>query len=226
MPPIRSFKNNNMLLFDQALGPLGYKRLKRDVYRATWSTSIEHFIYVTNFGPQASRVAMTCGMRQLSAEKFSLHCLRTFGGHAYSAMRNNLSFDCMMQLPIGRLAGWGMHGSLTIGDFSPDQIVEKVRRDTGAFAIPHIQNIKLEADLYREFTVRIDTWPIHSRNDAALAAQIAYLGFTIGMSKETIVQELEKLSTDIERSLAGEMGLEDYINLLSDREFVLYGTVH
>jgi hypothetical protein len=90
------------------LSELGYVRLKRLTYKASWSsTDVEHLLFASLFGG-GNYFLCDFGIRNLGAEQFALECLKLFSAPA-SVMS---ALTLAMTVPIGFLWENGPDGLL------------------------------------------------------------------------------------------------------------------
>ena len=89
------------------LAELGYRRLKKLTYKASWSlTDVEHFLFFSLYGG-SNYFYCYFGIRNPAAERVALECLKLFGGSIFQDLRFNPRYGCCMQFSLGGLAGWG-----------------------------------------------------------------------------------------------------------------------
>jgi hypothetical protein len=184
------------------LAELGYLRLKKQVYRASWSsTDVEHFLFLSLYG---GGNYFTCefGLRNAAAERFAVECLRLFGGPVFRDVRFDPRFDCRMRFSLGALAGWPSRSSLLITAMSDAALNDKIKSDIRDLLFPVVRSVLCAADLF-SFLIRDDE---SSRwltvNGAVRAAKIVYLGRQLGL--QTI--ELEAMLQPFLQEIGANIG--------------------
>src|SRR5260370_33565307 len=92
---------------DDALAAVGYRRRKRLVYQAQWSTlEVEHFIYFTLYGKSKALLTARFGLRNPHADAFSVNCVRVHGGDLFSKTlepNERIGTSCRMSFEFARL---------------------------------------------------------------------------------------------------------------------------
>ena len=113
-----------------ALAQVGYRRVRRHIYRAEWSTEIEHFIYFQLYGTPKEFLAAEFGLRNKECQSFALRSLQTYGDLVHRLIRHDARTDCFMRFSLGRLAGsWGMPAALTMSAMSGSVLARTIRDD-------------------------------------------------------------------------------------------------
>ena len=83
------------------LSELGYVRLKRLAYKASWnSIDVEHFLFASLFGG-GNYFVCDFGIRNPGAEQFGLECLKLFGGPLFHDVRNSRRAGCLLGATAG-----------------------------------------------------------------------------------------------------------------------------
>ena len=165
------------------LSELGYVRLKRLTYRASWSsTDIEHFLFgsVLRGGD-----GFLCdfGIRNPEAEQFALECLKLFSAPPLREVRFNPRYDCSNLFPLGKWAGWSIGWTLTISEFSETAFADKVKGDVERLLLPVVRSILSPADLFSILSKNIEpcSW-VTLAGGPLRAAQVVYLGRQLGVT--------------------------------------------
>jgi hypothetical protein len=155
-----------------ALANIGYRRLQPDVYRADWSTEVEHFIYLDLYGTPKEFLAVDFGMRSTESERFALQSFQKYGPSFAQRLWQDERIDCYMRFPLGLLVGdWGMRWSLTISAMSGQSLAAKVRRDIEHKLFPIIRKVTDLEQLASFLLQDVDPW-IWARSNGALRAAI------------------------------------------------------
>jgi len=194
------------MVFDErsmtpGLAELGYLRLKKRTYKASWSsTDVEHFLFFSLYG---GGNYFTCdfGLRNPAAERFAVDCLRLFAGPIFQDVRFDPRFDCHMRFSLGMLAGWPSRSSLVLSKMSETALADKVKYDISNVLFPVVRSVLSAADLF-SFLMRDDESSRWLRVSGAIrAAMIVYLGRRMGISTSELNAMLQSHLKDIAGSL-------------------------
>jgi hypothetical protein len=168
-----------------ALAEAGYRRVRRHVYRAEWSTEVEHFIYFQLYGTPKDYLGADFGIRNKQAEIFAIRSLQAYGGPLERLLRPDYRNGCFMRFPLSD-ESWGLRSSLTISSMSGPALARKVRDDIVQKLFPVIRDVTtldrfLSLLLTDAEPVR---WPYS--NGALRAAIIVHLAQRLGMRPREI----------------------------------------
>src|SRR5262245_13009858 len=123
------------------LAELGYLRLRRLTYKASWSsTDVEHFLFFSLYGG-GNYFYCDFGIRNPPAEQFAVECLRLFGGSLFQDVRFDPRYGCHMQFSLGMWAGWPTRSSLVVSKMSPAALADKVQSDVRDTLFPVIRSV-------------------------------------------------------------------------------------
>jgi len=185
------------------LAELGYLRLKRLTYKASWSsTDVEHFLFFFLFSG-GYYFACHFGIRNLAAERFAIGCLKSFGGPLFQTMRFDPRFGCHMRFSLGGLAGWGPRWSLKPSDMSEAALADKVKCDVRDLVLPAIRSVLSPAALFSLLIEDAEPCRWLGVSGAIRAAMIVYLGRRMGMQTSELDVTLQPYSKHITGSLGG-----------------------
>src|ERR1041385_656742 len=142
----RNVRNAEPQMYDEAslinaLADLGYRRLKRHIYRAEWSTEVEHFLYFRLHGRPADLLMADAGIRTKESESFAIRSIQTYGAQAYQLIRHDERSDCFMRFDLGGFASWGMGNSLFVSSMPGRALAAKIKRDVEKTLFPVIRNV-------------------------------------------------------------------------------------
>jgi len=186
------------------LAELGYLRLKKRTYKASWSsTDVEHFLFFSLYG---GGNYFTCyfGIRNPPAQRFALECLKLYGGSLFQTVRFDHRYSCSMRFSLGGLAGWGPQWSLTISDMSEAALADKVKCDVRDLLFPVVRSILAPADLFSLLIKDVEPCRWLGVSGAIRAAMIVYLGRRMGIQ----TSELESMLQPYLKDIAGSVGRE------------------
>lgn len=194
------------------LAHLRYVRLSEGVLRATWSTEdVEHFFYFWRHGAVKQLLTADYGFRNVAAERFSRGCVRRYGGPVYQVLRDKLDSDCSMRFSLGSLAGWAPRSSLSMENFTVEEIGEKMKADAAAHLLPLIQKITSLSELIKALISCDEPFSWKRTNGAIRAAQIVVLGIKLGLVSKDVMQILEPMEREIAVSLDRRASIREYI---------------
>jgi len=183
------------------LAELGYLRLKKRTYKASWSSEdVEHFLFLSL---HSGRHYFTCdfGIRNPPAERFALECLKLHGGPFFQTIRFDPRYGCSMRFSLGRLAGWGFRSTLTISDMSEEALADKVKSDVRDLLCPVVRSILAPADLFSLLVKNVEPCRWLGVSGALRAAMIAYLGRRMGIETSELESMLQPYLRDITGSV-------------------------
>jgi hypothetical protein len=181
------------------LAELGYRRLKKRTYKASWSSpDVEHFLFSSL---HAGRRRFSCdfGIRNPPAEQFALECVKLYGGPAFQSIRFEPRDGCSMRFSLGGLARWGSLWSLDISDMSEATLADKVTGVVRDLLFPVVRSILAPADLFSLLVKDAEPCPWLGVSGALRAAMIVYLGRGLGIQ----TGELESLLQPYLREIIG-----------------------
>lgn len=196
-------------MFDEAslraaLADIGYRRLKRNVYRAEWSTDVEHFFYFQLHGMQKDTISGNFGIRTKEADIFAHYAIKTYGPEIFRLCPvDGDPHNCVMRYTFGQLASWGLAACLYIPSMSGPALARKVRQDIEQILFPVIRNITT-LDRFLVFALSdAEPCPWVRCNCAMRAAVVAYVARQLGAQPDEIRAMLEPHTKQIEPALRG-----------------------
>jgi hypothetical protein len=181
------------------LAELGYRRLKKRNYKASWSSAdVEHFLFLSL---HAGGRYFSCdfGIRNPSAEQFALQCLKLYGGPAFQSIPCDPRYRCSMRFSLGGLARWDVLWSLKISDMSEATLADKVTCAVRDLLFPVVRSILASADLFSLLIKDVEPCRWLGVSGALRAAMIVYLGRGMGIQ----TRELESLLQPHLRDITG-----------------------
>jgi hypothetical protein len=183
------------------LSELGYVRLKRLTYKASWSsTDVEHFLFASLFGG-GNYFRCDFGIRNPGAEQFALECLKLFGGPLFHDVCFDPRYDCSNRFPLGKLAGWSVRWSLTISAFSEPALADKVKDDIEHLLLPIVRSILSPADLFSLLIKNVEPCSWITVGGPLRAAQVVYLGRKLRVTTSELRSMLQPYLPQIGGSL-------------------------
>jgi hypothetical protein len=222
----KSYPNqrNNVQMFDErplksAMAELGYKRLKRYVYSADWSTSdVEHFMYYSLYGTPKDFITADFGVRNKEAEIFAIGAIKRYGGDLYQLLRYDEKSDTFMRFSLGTLASWGLRSSIKISSMTGDALAKKIQTDIREKLLPIIGAVRTLRDLLSFLLIDEEPRPWVRCNGAIRAAEIAHLAVRVGLDPAEICKLLNPYHNWIKTNLAdtSDSNPESYIKRVVD----------
>ncbi|WP_041536002.1 hypothetical protein [Parvibaculum lavamentivorans] len=213
-------------LIQKELAVIGYDRLRKSVYRATWSTAeVEHFLY---FG-QDSRQYFTAqfGLRNPDAQKFGIEAMVKYGHPNFQlwAKERDVVVECSMTFHFASLDKFSRTSfpRVRVPDTSGDELVNLVMGFVVRNLLPIIKSI-IDLETYLAFLVadlEPNRWLVSS-NHMIRVAQIVAVAAQLGRSDAEIKELLKPYDCQIEkrmRHIANDTvtGIDMYVDkLLSD----------
>jgi hypothetical protein len=183
------------------LAELGYLRLKKRTYKASWSSAdVEHFLFFSLYSGGHYFIG-EFGIRNPPAERFALECLKLYGGPAFQSVRFDPRYRCSMRFSLGRLAGWGFRSSLTISDISEADLADKVKSDVRDHLLPAVRSILAPADLFSLLIKDVEPCRWLGVSGALRSAMIVYLGRGMGIQTSELESMLQPYLRDITGSV-------------------------
>ena len=180
------------------LSELGYVRLKRLTYKASWSsTDVEHFLFAYLIGG-GTRFLCDFGIRNPGAEQFALECLKLFSG---LGLRDVPRYYCSNRFPLGKWAGWSIGWTLTISAFSEAAFADKVKGDVEHLLLPVVRSILSPTDLFSILSKNVEPCSWVTVGGPLRAAQVVYLGRRLGVTTSELRSLLQPYLTQIGGSL-------------------------
>lgn len=179
------------------LSELGYVRLKRLTYKASWSsTDVEHFLFASLYGG-GNYFLCDFGIRNPGAEQFGFECLRLFGGPDNRDLRFDPRYDCSNRFPLGKWAGWSIGWSLRISAFSEAAFAAKVKDDIEHLLLPVVRSILSPADLLSVLIKNVEPCSWVTVGGPIRAAKVVYLGRRLGVPTGELRSMLQPYLTQI-----------------------------
>jgi hypothetical protein len=126
-----------------ALADVGYRRLKRNIYRADWSTDVEHFLYFQLYGTPRDYLTADFGVRTKDAEIFAHRAIQAYGPDIHRLVPSYFDerTDCSMIFSFSLLASWGTRSSLRISSMPGPALAAKVKDDVEQKLFPLIRQV-------------------------------------------------------------------------------------
>lgn len=201
-----------------AMEDLKYVRVKRLVYRASWSTAeVEHFLYFQNWGNLKEFLAADFGFRNVGAENFGIECVRTYGGELYRILEHDPHTDCTMRFCLGKLTEWGPRSSLRIQEMPMTSLAEKIGLDVRERLVPIIHNVTSAGTLLSLLVEDVEPCPWYRVNGAIRAAQIVYLARRLGIGVDEIAEMLRPYEKILATSLPNGVKPGSYVDAIVQR---------
>jgi hypothetical protein len=170
-----------------ALADVGYRRVKRHLYRAEWSTEIEHFIEFHLYGTPKDYLAADFGLRNKEAETFADRSIKAYGGPWTKLIRYDEQTDFCIRFSLGKLAGsWGLRSSLTISSMPGPLLAKKVRDDIEQKLFPLIRDVTSLSRFMSLLATDIEPFAWLYSNAAMRAAMIVSVAQRLGATPDDV----------------------------------------
>jgi hypothetical protein len=214
-------------LMRRELAAIGYDRLRKYIYRASWSTAaVEHFLY---FGKDPRQYfTAKFGLRNPDAQQFGIESIVKYGHRNFGLLRKEPEFlkeldvatECSMIFSFGRLDSWPR---VRLPEISGHDLAILTSGFIRQGLLPIIANIT-DLQTYLAFLLADrdpNRW-LASLNLMIRAAQVVAVSTQLGCSKAETKEFLRPHADLIEgemRHIANDMvtGFDMYVDkLLSD----------
>jgi hypothetical protein len=207
---------------DEALTRAGYKRRKRLVYQAQWSTpEVEHFITFSLHGRPKELVTARFGLRNPRAEMFSAKCIRTYGGDLFKILRSreDIGTNCTMSFSFSRLIPRVRRWSLNVSDLSNSMLRTTIESFIANSVLPVVAGVRGLDEFFCFLIADAEPCPWVASNGAIRAAQIVAVGRQIGRTAEQIRVTLGPFKSCIFRGLSKTSGRNPDTDSYLDKVF-------
>jgi hypothetical protein len=179
------------------LAELGYRRLKKRNYKASWSSAdVEHFLFLS-LSAGGRYFSCDFGIRNPPAERFAQECVKLYAGPAFQSIRFDPRYSCSMLFSLGGLARWGALWSLRISDMSEATLADKVTCVVRDLLFPVVRSISAPADLFSLLIKDVEPCRWLGVSGALRSAMIVYLGRRMGMETRELESMLQPHLWDI-----------------------------
>jgi hypothetical protein len=181
----------------QSLAELGYLRVKKLIYRASWSSAdVEHFVFFTLYGG-GNYLAAEFGIRNPDAQCFAVECLQLYGGRLFQNFHVDPLFGCPMRFSLGRMVGWPSRSSLVVSEMSEEALAAKIKDDVRIALFPVVRSVLVSADLFSLLAKDVEPCRWYVVSGAIRAAMLAHLGRQMGMPTSEIEATLQPYMKNI-----------------------------
>jgi hypothetical protein len=181
------------------MNDVGYQALRRDVYKATWSSEeVEHFIYFSWYGQREELLAAHCGIRNPCAEAFSVRSIRTYGGEfLFNALAYDECTSCTMRFSFERLSkiNWPLNSLMLPGS----ELAASVRGLVKERVLPVVSSMVDIDTILSLFVSDSEPCPWFVSNGAIRAAQIVALAKRKGIEDAQVTEMLKSRESNISR---------------------------
>jgi len=189
-----------------ALADVGYRRLKRNIYRAEWSTDVEHFLYLQLYGTPKDYLTADFAVRNKDAEIFARRAIEAYGPAIHRLVPSYFDerTDCSMGFSFSLLASWGTRSSLRISSMSGADLAAKVRDDVERKLFPLIRQVTTCDRLLMLLDTDAEPYSWVYTNGAMRTAMMAHVAWhQLGMRPEQIRALLLPHAKEIGLNLRG-----------------------
>lgn len=196
-------------LLTQALADVGYRRVKHDIYRAEWSTEVEHFLFLQLYG-EGDFLGADFGVRTEESEHFAIRSMQTYGSELDRLPRRDEKGSCVIRDSLGELGSWGICSSLIVSSMSGAAVAARVKHDVEQKLFPIIRGITKLDVLLRFWLTDGGPCPWYRCNGAMRAAMIVNVARRVGIAPAEIRKLLEphlrEISFHLKRALELDPG--------------------
>ncbi len=202
---------------NKALAEIGYDRMACHVYRATWSTEIEHFLYLELYGTPKEYLAVDFGLRNRAAESFAIRATKMYDTYLHELLQRDRRNDCLIRGSLGELASWGIRSSVSISSLSDDDLAVQITQDIKQKLFPVIRSVTDASQFLKFLAANAEPCPWFRCNGAIRAAMIAYLGRQTKMTSEETCSLLSPHKREISYHLVdNKIDADAYIKKIMD----------
>jgi hypothetical protein len=194
-------------MFDEAslkvaLAEIGYRRLKRHVYRGEWSTEIEHFLYFRLTGTPKEFISANFGIRTKDADAFAHRAITAYEGEIFRLFPVGKDPDnCVMRFTFGQLASWSGTARLYIPAMSGPALAAKIQHDIARILVPVVRQVTTLDRFLGLALSNTEFCPWVGGNGAMRAAVIIYVARQLGAQPDDIRAMLAPYQMRIEPQL-------------------------
>ena len=204
----------------EVLSELGYRRRKKNVCRAEWSTAdVEHFLRFQRWGIP-KKLSCDFGIRNQRAQLFSSEEIIKYGGPIFGQMiRHDKRNGCWMNFPLGKHVDWNFRWALELETLSESEFKNRIRLAIEGWLLPFITQVVNRADLLELLLTDVEPCPWFNNNGAIRAAQIVCLARQIGWNPDDIRSALEPFARKIAVGFSKEGDPTHYVeDLIRDSD--------
>jgi hypothetical protein len=204
-PPPQRLRLDDLL--SKAVAQAGYRRVAKLTYRAQWSAEdVEHILAFDTYGTPKIFLRGDAGLRNAGADRFVLQCQGRYASPiVLRCLRESRyvppPWHCWLQFSIGDLFNWGVGGSLTTVDYTPEALEAAIAGPVRDKLVLYLGGITTIAKLL-EFAER-DEEPMRWFRVAGYirAAIVAYLAAKLGVARQQTRDLLMKRAEYMTNSL-------------------------
>jgi hypothetical protein len=197
-----------------ALRDLDYVRVKKNVYRAPWSSEpVAHYISTRwlNWFGEREAVEVTVGLRHHEAQAFAVDMIQRFNHPGMTEVLKLGPTDCPIQFSLGRLCSWSERWFLDLSVFGIEGTADRITYDLGRWVRPLIGRIGDDATMY-DFLTQTAEKRMSPVNGAFQAAEAIFLGRRLGFPRGKVFAELEPFAMYIKACINRSRSVDDYLS--------------
>jgi hypothetical protein len=194
-------ENFDLTPIENVLLSFNYKRVRKFVYKATWSSpQVEHFIYLEKFHRRKTTFAGLYGVRNPSADLFAVQSLRQYGNELFHNMlRYDAKVECMMSFDFWIFSGEQRPWMINLDDgIAGAETLQVAIKEHLLPLIGKITTLQTLHDFLLQ-DLRKAGWTYV--NGALRAAHIVSVSRQIGIGRADIVNSLQPYLLPIETGL-------------------------
>jgi hypothetical protein len=168
----------------------GYARVDECIHKATWgSSSVEHFIYISELQKSKDTITGEFGIRNEVAEVFSCNAIRAYGGELFKVFKCGEPTSCAMRFSFAKLepSGWPVH----LASISGKALGNRFHDFIVGCLVPTFGHVTKLEELLALLAADMPFLPWRVSNGAIRAAQIVALAGQVGLDATRIRGMLE-----------------------------------
>ena len=191
----------NTKLLDEALEPVGYRRVRKGLYRFDSGTmACEHLLAVEAHGKSDCSLTADFGLRNPDAEAFAIDALRRHGDPVFEGW-NAGATGCVTWFSVGELLGWHPGAALWQRQATDQGLAAAFVAAIASAVVPIVKEVDSMTTLLRLLLSNTPPYQWVKSNGAVRAAQIIFLACRQGTSSAAIAASLQPYLREIEIGL-------------------------
>ncbi len=191
----------NTKLLDEALESIGYRRVKKGMYRFEGGTAeCEHLLAVEIHGKSDQSLTAEFGLRNSDAVAFAIAALRRYGDPLFETWNAGAS-GCVTWFSVGELLGWHPGAALWQRQTADQELVAAFATAVESGVVPIVEKVDSMTALMELLLSTAPPYQWVKSNGAIRAAQIIFLACRQGAASAAITALLHPYLREIEIGL-------------------------
>lgn len=191
----------NTKLLDEALESIGYRRIKKGLYRLDGeATGCEHRLAVELHGRSDHSLTAEFGLCNSDAEAFAIDALRRYGDPVFEGW-NAGATGCVTWFSVGELLGWHPGAALWQRQATDQEFTAAFAAAIASGVAPMVRAIDSMSALLRVLLSNAPPYQWVKSNGAVRAAQIIFLSCRQGTPSAAVTASLQPYLREIEIGL-------------------------